>query len=62
MAGWVRIPQLPLQSPVDSGPGAQATIAISGQLMNQEERNYPFPETHHMLGAVLSTLYIQEDA
>lgn len=62
MAGRDRIPQLPLQSPVGSGHGGQATIAISGQLMNQEERNYPFLETHHMPGAVLSTLYIQEEA
>lgn len=50
MAGRDGIPQLPLQSPVGSGHGGQATTAISGQLMKQEERNCPFLETHRMPG------------
>lgn len=58
MAGQDWIHQLPLQSPVSSHHGGQA---ISGQVMNQEERNHPFLETHRMPGAVLSPLYIQED-
>lgn len=44
MPGQDQMHQLSLWSPVSSGHRGHATIAISEQLMNQEERNYPFME------------------